>query len=236
MGHEHINVKLLRIGLFIMDTRIGNKSINKELDFMKMMFKMNTTIPAIVDEFNASTQRVAAIPAIQFKHINPDGTVEYLNYPKITNIPLAIQRGNGVLITYPIKKGDVCTLIFSQRSIDNFLLEGNIQKPYEGENPLTSVVRCMDMTDALCFPGVITNKEFISNYSTSAVELRNSSGNTKVSVSSNSLTLKQGSATLTMSGGNITMSATSIILNGKDWDTHQHTGVQTGSGNTGGVL
>lgn len=225
-----------------MDTRKGNKSINKDLDFMKMMFRINTTIPAIVDEFNPSTQRISATPAIQFKHINPDGSVEYMNYPKITNIPLAIQRGNGVLITYPIKKGDVCTLIFSQRSIDNFLLEGNIQKPYEGENPLTSVVRCMDMTDALCFPGVITNKEFISGYSTSAVELRNSDGTTKVSVSSDTLTLLQGGATLTMSGGNIDMTATkvtisgSIELNGKDWDTHAHSGVMPGGGNTGGVV
>ena len=219
-----------------MDTRKVNEKISRDLEFMKMMFQMNTTIPAIVDEFNPSTQRVAAIPAIKFKHINPDGSIEYLEYPKITNIPLAIQRGNGVMITYPIKKGDVCTLIFSQRSIDNFLLEGNIQNPYEGDDPLTSVIRCMDMSDALCFPGVITNKEFISGYSTSAVELRNSSGDTKVSVASNSLTLKQGGATITLSGGNITMNATQITLNGKDWDTHQHTQVQSGNSNTGGVL
>jgi len=225
-----------------MDTRKGNKSINKDLDFMKMMFRINTTIPAIVDEFDVAKQRVSATPAIQFKHVNPDGSIEYMNYPKITNIPLAIQRGNGVLITYPIKKGDVCTLIFSQRSIDNFLLEGNIQKPYEGENPLTSVVRCMDMTDALCFPGVITNKEFISNYSTSAVEMRNVDGTTKVSVSADSLTLLQGGASIDLTGGNVTISATSVSitgsieLNGKDWDTHRHTNGTAGDGNTGGVV
>lgn len=226
-----------------MDIRKGNSEINKKLDFMSMVSQLNTAIPAIVDEFDATTQRVSATPAIKYRWMNEKGEVQYINYPKITNIPLAIQRGNGVLITYPIKKGEVCTLIFSQRSIDNFLIEGNIQKPLEGDNPQTTIIRCMDMTDAMCFPGVVTNKEFISNYSTSAVEIRNTEGNTKVSLSSDTLTLIQSSASFKMSEGNIEMSATKItingtpvLINGKDWDTHAHSAVMTGPSNTGGVV
>lgn len=218
-----------------MDVRIGNNELKRKLEIRGMLAALNTCIPAIVDEFDASTQRVSATPAIKYKHISPDGEVTYIDYPKITNIPLAIQRGNGVMITYPIKQGDVCTLIFSQRSIDNFLLEGNIQKPYEGENPLTSTVRLMDMTDALCFPGVITNKEFISNYSTSAVELRNANGDVKVSLSPTVLTLTQGAANIELSGGKIKMSASAVEINGKDWDTHKHSDTQPGTGTTGVV-
>lgn len=236
MGYEYYNTILFWGGFFIMDTRKSTTEMNKKLDFMKMMFRMNTSIPAIVDEFDVGTQRVSATPAIMYKHILPDGKVEYINYPKITNIPLAIQRGNGVCITYPIIKGDKCTLIFSQRSIDNFLLEGDIQKPYEGENSITSVIRCMDMTDAMCFPGIITNKDFISNYSTSAVEIRNATGDTKVSVASNSLTLIQGSATIALSGGNINISASSVTINGKDWDTHKHKNGTASDGNTGVIV
>lgn len=36
--------------------------------------------------------------------------------------------------------------------------------------------------------------------------------------------------------GSISITATAITLNGIDWDTHEHTGVQTGGGNTGGPV
>jgi len=140
--------------------------------------------------------------------------VEYIQCPKITNIPLAITKGGGLKFTYPIKQGEDCTLIFSQRSIDNFLLEGDIQRPFEGEDPTKTTIRCMDMTDAMCFPGVITNKETISNYATDAIEIRNEDGTVKVSVKQDSLTLVQDSATIELSGGNINMEAGTINITG----------------------
>lgn len=232
------------------------------LAFWTQVFQLNTCIPAIVDEFDVNTQRVSAIPAIKAKYVSPEGEVSYFNYPKITNIPLAITKCPGLKITCPVKKGQNCTLIFSQRSIDNFLLDGTQPlPPLEGENPITSCIRCMDMTDALCFPGVITNNETISNYNNDAIEIRSSDGTTKVAVSENTLNFIQGGASITMSEGNVEITASSVkiigdteingktkisgetvditgttTINNKDFDTHKHGGVTPGSGNTGGVV
>lgn len=220
-----------------MDNRyIVNQEQKDYLTFWKNAFLLNTIIPAIVDEFDVVTQRVSATPAIQARYITPEGEVQYINYPKITNIPLAIIKCPGLKLTCPVKQGQNCTLLFSQRSIDNFLIDGRIHPPFEGDFPQFSSLRCMDMTDALCFPGIITNPEAISNYNNNAIEIRNNDGTTKISVAENVLQFIQGSANITMSDGNINMTASEITLNGKKWDTHKHSGVTTGSGNTGAIV
>lgn len=219
-----------------MDNRIVKSPAQRDyLNFWKRAFLLNTAIPAIVDEFDVATQRVAATPAIQAKYVTPEMEVKYINYPKITNIPLALIKCPGLKITCPVKKGQNCTLIFSQRSIDNFLLDGQIHAPFDGNNPQYCSIRCMDLTDAMCFPGIITNPEAISDYNNDAIEIRNDDGTTKITVSENDLQFTQGGATLTMSENNITMSAAKIILNGKEWDTHIHTG-GTIDGKTGVIV
>lgn len=239
------------------------------ITFWTEALKINTCIPAIVDDFDVATQRVSAIPAIQKKFTDLDGRVTYYNFPKITNIPLSIIKCPGIKLTCPVKKGQNCTLIFSQRSIDNFMIDGTKPlPPYEGPVPFTSALRCMDMTDALCFPGVITNNETISNYNNDAIEIRSTDGSTKVSVAENTLNFIQGGGSITMSGGKVEITASEIKINGKttisgsdveisgktkidgsniditgtttinyhDFDTHKHSGVTPGTGNTGVVV
>lgn len=222
-----------------------------EIDFWRNAMRLNTAIPGIINAFDATTQTVSATPGIKAKYIDPTtGKVSYIAYPMITNIPLSIVRGAGISITQPITPGYPCTLIFSQRSIDNFVLEKNVANPVEGNNPMTSIIRCMDITDALCFPGIITTKDTIPNYATDAIEIRSDDGKTKVTVKQDTLTFLQGTATITMTGGNITMAAGTINITGttavnitspestmdsKPFLTHKHSGVTGGSSNTGGV-
>lgn len=54
-------------------------------------------------------------------------------------------------------------------------------------------------------------------------------------VGKSSISLTVGSSSITMSSSEIDINATTIKLNGKVWATHEHTGVQAGGSNTGGV-
>lgn len=239
-----------------MDNRIiTSEEQLADIQFWKRVFRLNTCIPAIIDQFDATTQRVAATPAIRGKFIDTDNKVSYIDLPKITNIPLAITKSAGLKITYPVEIGQNCTLIFSQRSIDNFIMAGGIQDPYDGPHPERTQIRCMDMTDALCFPGVITDAETITDYATDAIEIRSADNTTKVSVKENSLKLLQGNANIELTEGNINMTADTINITGttavnitspatsvgtvttideKPFLTHIHSG-GTIQGNTGGV-
>lgn len=217
-----------------------------DIQFWKNVFRLNTCIPAIIDDFDAARQRVSATPAIRGKFVNSDNQVSYIDLPKITNIPLAIIKCADIKFTYPVEIGQNCTLIFSQRSIDNFIMAGGIQDPFDTKNPTKTQIRCMDMTDALCFPGVITDAETITDYATDAIEIRSADNTTKLSVKKNSLKLLQGNASIEMSGGNITMNATNITIKGNTtiddrvFLQHQHPYTTpehaAGTGDTGGVV
>ena len=235
-----------------MDNRIiSSEEQMFDIRFWKRAFQINTSIPAIIDEFDPLTQRVAATPAIRAKFVNSANEVSYIDYPKITNIPLAITKSAGLKITYPIEIGQNCTLIFSQRSIDNFIIEGGIQDPFDGPNPKKTQIRCMDLTDAMCFPGVITSKETIEDYATDAIEIRSADNTTKVSVKENSLKLLQGNASMELTGDNINMTAATINITGttavniespsttideKTFLEHVHSGVEAGDSQSGGVV
>lgn len=227
-----------------MDSRIVvNEEQLFDLRFWKRALLLNTSIPAIINAFDATTQRVSATPAIKGQYTSLDLKISYVDCPMITNIPIAIQKGNGLLITHPFEVGKLCTLIFSQRSIDNLLLDGSrTAQPYNGTGDFTATLRCMDMTDAMCFPGIITNSDTISNYNNNAVEIRTEDGKVKITVDKNSLTLLQDNASILLSGGNVQINATSIAINGittingKEFDTHVHSGVTSGPSNTGGVV
>ena len=227
-----------------MDNRIiASKGQEFDLRFWQNALQLNTCIPAIVNAFDPATQRVSATPAIKVQYTSPDLEISYIECPMITNIPLAIQRGNGLMITTPVEVGKLCTLLFSQRSIDNLLLDGTRSaRPYNGTGDFTATLRCMDMTDALCFPGIITNAYTISDYNNNAIELRTDDGKIRVSLTKNSLTLSQDDANITLNGGNVSINATSIAItgqttiNGKDFDTHVHSGVTAGDANTGVVV
>lgn len=200
---------------------IKDKAEDFKVSLQRLLPTMiNTAIPGIIDQLTVGDDgvpRVSAYTAIRLKFINPDTQeVQYIDSPKITNIPLSVNQceGLGLSITMPVLHGQLCTLIFSQRSLDNFATTGQISNPTSGEDAALCTVRCFDYTDAMCFPGVMTPANNIQNYSQTAVEVRNRDGSVKLSVSPESLSLKQGEATIQMSGNNIAMNAGTVTING----------------------
>lgn len=201
----------------------GNKNAGIEfnIQFDRKAADIHTSIPAIIQSVDYANQVVSAIPATQIKIVDPNiKLVRYINRPLITNIPMALSwsEGLGIGTTMPYRVGDKCTLIFAERSLDNFLITGEISPPADGPTPETCTIRCFDETDAMCFPGIIT-KAKIPNYSPDAVEIRNADKSSLLSLSNTSLTMKQGSASITIADGKI-----SIV------GDIEHTGSQTTSG------
>lgn len=200
---------------------IKDKAEDFKVSLQRLLPTMiNTAIPGIIDELTVGDDgvpRVSAYTAIRLKFINPDTQeVHYIDSPKITNIPLSVNQceGLGLSITMPVLHGQLCTLIFSQRSLDNFATTGQISNPTSGEDAALCTVRCFDYTDAMCFPGVMTPANNIQNYSQTAVEVRNGDGSVKLSVYPETLSLTQGTASIQMAGGNITINAGTVTING----------------------
>lgn len=194
---------------------------------------VKNALPGIIRSFDPETVTCDVDVAIIARMTKP-GTVEEdyqyesVRYPILVDLPVVFPRGGGVTLTFPIKEGDECLIVFSSRSIDFWWQNGGVQERADG--------RVLDLSDAFVIPGPQSQVKKISNISTSAAQLRTDDGAAFVEVAA---------------GGAITITSTQITLNGPvqvngtitstgdqtangiSQINHTHGGVQSGGSNTG---
>lgn len=109
--------------------------------------KVHTCLPGIVVSYDATTQSATVQPAVRGKYRAP-GTGELVSYqmPVIANVPVAFPSAAGISITWPLAAGDPVTLVFAERSIDEWKTVG-------GNDATARDVRRHDLSDAIAIPG-----------------------------------------------------------------------------------
>jgi phage baseplate assembly protein gpV len=103
-----------------------------------------------------------------------------------------------------------------------------------------------DLSDGMAIIGFNSQKRVIPNYSTTAVEVRTFDGTTKIGLASGTVTITATNTHITGAlqvDGKITSAdsvtaptvtgSTNVIFGEKSGIAHTHSGVATGSGNTG---
>lgn len=198
-----------------MDARIiDSSSMDFDFQFWSKMLSVNTSIPAIVDEFNPDTMRLKVTPAINTKQVDVNGDVKYVTPVQITDVPLAVQHSTGLnlWITCPISEGDICTLIFSQRSIDEFLKGVKNANPDDGYNSGGTFIRTFSINDAMAFPGIVTTDIPKNGYDNTGIEIKNDpygiiTKQFKIHLSNNKIEFTNGNGLFTMTDGKLVISA-----------------------------
>lgn len=224
---------------------------------------LQTSMPGIIQSFDPQKMTAVVQPAIRAVVTNPDYTIRELNLPLLVDCPVVFPCGGGYTLTFPIKPGDECQVIFASRCIDNWWLAGGIQSQAE--------IRLHDISDGFVYVGPRSQPRTIG-VSTDSTQLRSDSGDTYVELSGTDINLVSPSNVSVSAGGNISMDAGgnlaltaggnlsmqvgtgiqvstasnnidigpinitpdgAVSMNGKRIDVHRHSGVQTGSGNTG---
>lgn len=124
---------------------------------------IHTACPATIISFDAGTCVASVKPTMTY--YKSDGTT--LDYPVIIGVPVFMPKAGSSQITYPVKAGDSCLLVFAERSIDEWMGKGNS----DNHDP-----RRYDLTDAFCFVGMCPAQSI----SADNVEVIN--GGTKISL------------------------------------------------------
>lgn len=144
-------------------------------------------------------------------------------------------------MTFPVKPGDGCLLIFAERSLDEWKDGGGEVTPNDP--------RAMDLSDAVALMGFV---HFGGGGGPSdAVEIK--MGGSVVTMKDGEITLDaptvninapstniqgnvavQGDLTVVGGSGGVNITSSTLAHNGVNiGSTHAHSGVETGSGNTG---
>lgn len=106
----------------------------------KRLLDLHVSLPAKIETYDGNKASVQPL----LKRTFANGNV--LNLPIITNVPILWQRAGKAMLVLPIKKGDTGTLLFSERSLDLWLVQGSDVDPADP--------RKFDLSDAQFIPGI----------------------------------------------------------------------------------
>lgn len=142
---------------------------------------LRVAMPGIITAFDPVEQTVTVQPALREKIISTDGSVKWTALPLLLDVPVCIPRGGGFSVTIPVRPGDECLVIFNDMCIDAWFSSGGIQNQIEK--------RRHDLSDAVCIPGIWSQKNLISNYSTTSMQLRTDDGTQMIDISGSGINL-----------------------------------------------
>lgn len=187
--------------------------------------QIRVALPGIVQSFDPGAVTAVVQPAIRSVEIDNDGNRVTKNYPLLVDVPVIFPRGGGCTLTFPVKAGDECLVIFADRCIDFWWQSGGMQEPVDD--------RVHDLSDAFCIVGPQSQAQKISGISTSAVELRSDDGETKLSLNPASGAIN-GTAPggFNLNGLKILSDGRLQLVDGSIVDKHTHGGVEPGGSST----
>jgi len=154
------------------DNRVLTDAGQFALQFQRMAAMIRCAMPGVIVSFDPGTQRASVKPGVKMKIVQEE--VSYIDLPTIQNVPVVIPYGfeGKVLLTFPIKAGDPCLLVFSDRAIDNFLQTGQSENPGASQNEDTTTPRAHHLSDAMCIPGLIAAPQVVPDWNQENIELR----------------------------------------------------------------
>lgn len=190
-----------------------------------MLRDLHTALPAIVISYDPVARTVKAQPTVQriFKDI--DGAAMAVNLPPSVDVPVVFPSGGGYEITFPVRAGDECLLIFAERCIDGWYSTGEPSAP--------SDYRRHDLSDGFALVGVRSlarQKAAITN------GVKIGSDNHNIVITEQAVSIKNGGATLSLSEDrldcNVEIHCKNVITEKLDLNGHIHSGVEVGGGET----
>lgn len=189
---------------------IQNKTSEFQLMFDRLKYQIRTTTTGIIQSFDPATQTCSVLPAIRMRHVKENGEIEFLNLPLLTNVPYLINHAGSFSITMPISVGDRCTLIFSERALDNFKKTGKLSNPEEGISS-----RSHHLTDAMATFGFFPLDNPLLDYSTDAISIRSDKDGEKsvfLDLSKTDITLNSNEAQIFMQKNKIVITVGAITV------------------------
>lgn len=133
-----------------------------------------TALPGVIQSYDTSEMTVSVTPMVRVNVRGKDGNITAVALPQLIHCPVFFPQGGGFSLTFPIKAGDECLIVFASRCIDTWWQSGSAQPPID--------VRMHDLSDGFALVGVRSLQRLIPSLSTSAVQLRTDDGTAHVEI------------------------------------------------------
>lgn len=156
------------------DQRSGEGSIYDSLveAIRAGIVEVHTALPGEIVNFDATTQTASVQLCIQREVVDSTDTITQLD-----EVPVMIQCGGGFSVTFPLTAGDPCLILFIERGLDNWYLDGGCQAP--------ETRRHHHYSDAICLPGLRPAPSALANYDATNLTIRTDDGQTQLCITPN---------------------------------------------------
>ncbi|MCE2029301.1 Gp138 family membrane-puncturing spike protein [Sessilibacter corallicola] len=209
-----------------MNTKLIDPTELHRVVFLELIKDLNTSIVGHVKAFDPETQYVQFQPGINQRI---DG--EQVPHDILINVPVFIYGDSDYFIENQILPNTEGVVFFSQRCIDNWKNSGGL-----ADNLIRGT---HGFNDGMFFPGVRSQPNKISNHANDGIRLRNKSGNQFIwlkrdgGIQFSSSYTEFNTGDFTVNANNFNVNADSFTHNNIDvGESHNHGGVDRGSGNT----
>jgi phage baseplate assembly protein gpV len=129
-----------------------------------------TALPGIIQSFNPMAMTCTVKPAVLIPLKDPEtADISQVEIPVLLDVPVIYPSGGGFTLTFPIKNGDECLVIFSSRCIDTWWQNGG----YKNQLPL---LRMNDLSDGFALIGPRSQVRTLPNVSSATTQLRSDDG------------------------------------------------------------
>ncbi|MBC0852644.1 Gp138 family membrane-puncturing spike protein [Pantoea stewartii] len=212
-----------------LNSQVGSSEHMSSLLYNTIFSMLRVSLPGIVQSFDPATCTCTVQPAIAGQGVDEKGQIQSAPLPLLTDVPVIFPRGGGCTITFPVKTGDECLVVFSDRCIDFWWQNGGVQEPVDP--------RQHDLSDAFAIVGPQSQAQKISGISTTSVQVRTDDGSSFIEL------MQGGNVNITTPlltvNGNVQVNGTVTstgdqVAKGISQTGHVHSGVQSGSSQTGG--
>lgn len=205
--------------------------------------KIRVQMPAQVVSFDANKQTIVAQPLVREKIIDRyNGEIQWIQLPQLVDVPVCFPQGGNFVMTMPVQAGDEVVLSFTDTNIDSWWHSGGVQNWNDR--------RRHDLSDAIALIGVNSTPNVISDILSDGTELRSKDNNSSVTVKQDRIIFRvgefevvmtengfeagDGSLGISIGGGEVNINGT-LVINGHQYLSHRHAGVQAGASLTSTV-
>lgn len=91
--------------------------------------RLRVSMPGRIQSYDADRGRAEVVPLLMVPVSRPDGTVESVALPNLSEVPVLMPGAGGRLIKLPVAEGDACLLVFADFSIDTWKAKGGLVDP-----------------------------------------------------------------------------------------------------------
>ena len=133
-----------------------------------------TALPGVVQSFNAARMTAEVQPTVMAQVEGADGSKAWVALPLLVDCPVLFPGAGGFTMTFPVRAGDECLMIFASRCIDLWWQKGGVREQAD--------IRLHDLSDGFVVLGPRSLPRALAAVSATDVQLRSDDGAAFVSI------------------------------------------------------